>query len=107
MDSESVTESSEWVLKFQHGDDQILWVADVPLWEATTMLVGIFHILGLTPDDVSAFVKANYESRVSVWWKETTYYEGTLGDLAGIALQELADSQQEKASTPAQGRGSR
>ena len=94
----------EWVLKFHYGDDQLLWVADVPLWDAATMLMGIFHNLGLTPNDVAAFVKDNYETRVSVWWKETTYYEGMLGNLAEIALQELADQQ---VSTPAQDRGTR
>ena len=102
MDSELGVEDFEWVLKFRCGDDQVIWVSDVPLWEAITMVMGIIHILGLSPAEVPTFVKAHYEMYVAVWWQETTYYEGTLGDLARIALQELTD---EQGSTPAQGRG--
>ena len=94
--------NDEWVLQYRYGDDCFIWVADVPLWEAITMLVGIFHILGLSPADAPGFVKANYEARVSVWRNEDAYYEGMLGNLASIALQELADKQE---STPTRGRG--
>lgn len=88
-------QSTEWTLTY---DDSLEWHTDVPLFDATTMLEGLFQGVGLSPQEVPAFVKANYERPVTVLWNGTSYYEGTVGKLAWIVLDEMRDAQQEKRS---------
>ena len=104
-----VEEQSEWVLTYDYGGGQLTWNSDIPLWEATAMLAGVFRGIGIAGADIPTYIRRNYEQRVTVQCGEMTYYEGMLGNLARIALDELGDEelQNETRSTPAQGRGTR
>ncbi len=104
-----VGEQSEWVLTYDYGEGQLCWNSHIPLWEATAMLEGLFRGIGVAGADIPTYIRRNYEQRVTVQCGETTYYEGMLGNLARIALDELDDEtlQNEKRSAPTQGRGTR
>ena len=100
-----VEEHSEWMLTYDYGEGQLTWNSDLPLWEATAMLEGLFRGMCIAADNIPPYIRNNYERRVTVRYGDMTYYEGMLGHLAQIALDELQDEQDEKSSTPAQGRG--
>ncbi len=102
-------ERSQWTLTYDYGEGQLSWNSHIPLWEATAMLEGLFCGLGIAGADIPTYIRRNYEQRITVQCGEITYYEGILGHLARIALDELGDEelQNEKRSTPAQGRGTR
>ena len=104
-----VEEQSKWTLTYDYGGGQLTWSTDIPLWEATAMLEGLFRGIGVAGADIPTYIRRNYEQRITVQCGDTTYYEGMLGNLARIALDELGDEelQNEKRSTPAQGRGTR
>jgi hypothetical protein len=104
-----VEEQSEWVLTFDYEEGQLHWNSHIPLWEATAMLEGLFRGIGVVGADIPTYIRRNYEQRVTVQCGDTTYFEGMLGNLARIALDELRDEelQNEKRSAPAQGRGTR
>jgi len=105
----AITEQSEWVLIYDHAEGQLTWNSDIPLWEATAMLKGVFCAIGIAGADIPTYIRRNYEQRVTVQCGEMTYYAGMLGSLARIALDELQDEelQDQNRSTPAQGRGTR
>jgi hypothetical protein len=100
-------EQSQWTLTYNYGSGQLTWNTDIPLWEATAMLEGVFRGIGVAGADIPTYIRRNYEQRVTVQCGEMTYYEGMLGSLARIALDELQDEelQDAKRSTPAQSRG--
>ena len=104
-----VEEQSQWTLTYDYGGGQLTWNTDVPLWEATAMLEGVFRGIGVAGADIPTYIHRNYEQRVTVQCGDITYYEGMLGSLARIALDELGDEalQNEKRSAPTQGRGTR
>ena len=54
------------------------------------MLEGVFRGIGIAGADIPTYIRRNYEQRVTVQCGEMTYYEGMLGNLARIALDELA-----------------
>ena len=103
----SITEQSEWTLTYDYGGGQLTWNTDVPLWEATAMLEGLFRGLGIAGADVPIYIRRNYEGRVRVHCNSSglTIYEGMLGHLAQIALDELGDEelQREKRSAGPEG----
>jgi hypothetical protein len=106
-----VEEQSKWTLTFDFGEGQLQWNTDTALWEATAMLEGLFRGLGIAGAAIASYIRKNHEGRVCVRCNSSglTIYEGMLGHLAQIALDELADEelQNEKRSAPAQGRGTR
>ena len=59
------------------------------------MLEGLFRGLYIAGADIPTYIRRNYEQRVIVQCGEMTYYEGILGNLARIALDELGDEEQQ------------
>ena len=57
-----------------------------------------FQGIGIASEQIPAYIKANYERPVTVLWNGVPFYEGSIGRLALIVLDELADAQQEKGS---------
>jgi len=100
-----VEERSEWVLTYDYGEGQLTWNSDIPLWEATAMLQGVFRGIGIAGTDIPTYIRRNYEQQVTVQCGEMTYYKGMLGSLARIALDELGDEelQNEKRSAGPKG----
>jgi len=88
-----VEEQSEWTLTFDYADGQLTWNTNVPLWEATAMLAGVFRGIGIAGADIPTYIRKHYEQRVTVQCGEMTYYAGMLGSLARIALDELQDEE--------------
>ena len=95
-----VEERSEWVLTYDHGGGQLTWNSHIPLWEAAAMLEGVCRGIGIAGADIPTYIRHNYEQWVTVQCGDITYYEGMLGNLARIALDELGDEelQREKRS---------
>ena len=107
----ALTEQSEWTLTYDYGEGQLQWDTNHELWAAWAMLEGVFRGMNVAGTDIPMYVRRNYENRVCVRCNSSglTIYEGMLGSLARIALEERQDgeSQDEKRSTPTQGRGTR
>ena len=103
----AITEQSEWTLTYDYGEGQLQWDTDVALWEATAMLEGLFRGLGIAGAAMASYIRKNYEGRVCVRCNSSglTIYEGMLGHLARIALEELQDEelQEEKRSAGREG----
>ena len=102
-----ITEQSEWTLTFDYEGGQLTWDTDIPLWEATAMLEGLFRGMNVAAQDIPTYIRRNYEGRVCVRCNSSglTVYEGMLGLLAQIALDELGDEelQREKRSAGPEG----
>ncbi len=98
----NIVEGQEWTLTFDYEGGQLTWNTNVPLWEATAMLEGLFRGVGVASADIGTYIRRNYEERVCVRCNSNglTIYEGMLGHLAQIALDELQDEelQREKRS---------
>ena len=98
----AITEQSVWTLIYDYGEGQLQWDTNHELWAAWAMLEGVFRGMNVTGKDIPMYVRRNYENRVYVRCNSSglTIYEGMLGSLAQIALDELKDEElQDKKSS--------
>ena len=98
----ALTEQSEWTLTYDYGEGQLQWDTNHELWAAWAMLEGVFRGMNVAGTDIPMYIRRNYENRVCVRCNSSglTIYEGMLGSLAQIALDELQDEElQDKKSS--------
>ena len=102
-----ITEQSEWTLTYDYGEGQLQWDTDHELWSAWAMLEGVFRGMNVASVEIAKYIRRNYENRICVRCNSSglTIYEGMLGNLAQIALDELGDEelQNEKRSAGPEG----